>query len=208
MHTQLEFPGFDRSAEVFVPDTIEVDTRRLRDYLLYLAIFPRPEEAERLGAAAIDICRQLAPEEEPTPAGKLHLTLRVLGRYEAIIPQIDIDRAVAAAASVACPELPIVFDRVGSLQRSGKALVWHCDEATRTGFARLEGALMARLGRRPSNQEPHMTLLYQPGQTFAQQAIDPLRWTATRFALILSHRGLGHHQWIGEWALGGKATAS
>lgn len=208
MHTQLELPGFDRSAEVFVPDTIEVDTRRLRDYLLYLAIFPGPEDAERLGRAAEDICRQLAPEEEPTPADKLHVTLRVLGRYEAVIPQVDIDRALAAGARVACPELPFVFDRVGNLERSGHALVWHCDPATRKACARLEQALTASLGPRPANQEPHMTLIYQPEQRCAMQAIEPLHWTATRFALILSHRGLGHHQWIGEWALTGEATTS
>ena len=72
----------------------------------------------------------------------------------------------------------------------------------------LEDALVARLGGRPPNHEPHMTLVYQPEQTFAQQTIEPLRWTATRFALVLSQRGLGHHQWIGEWTLTGKAAAS
>jgi RNA 2',3'-cyclic 3'-phosphodiesterase len=207
MPTQLELAGFGRSAEVFVPEAIEVDTRRLRDYLLYLAIFPRPEEAEHLSRAAADICRKLVPEEEPTPAEKLHVTLRVLGRYDTFVPQVDIDRALAAGANVACPELPFVFDRVGSLERGGHALVWHCDATTRIAFARLEQALATSLGHRPSNQEPHMTLVYQPEQTFALRAIEPLHWTATRFALILSHRGLGHHQWIGEWALNAKAAS-
>jgi 2'-5' RNA ligase len=36
----------------------------------------------------------------------------------------------------------------------------------------------------------------------AEHPIQPIRWTATRFALILSHAGLGHHQWIKEWNLG------
>jgi RNA 2',3'-cyclic 3'-phosphodiesterase len=152
----------------------------------------------------VDICHAHALPGPPTRADRLHVTLRILGRYEdAAIPQIDIDRALAAAASVACPELPITFDKVGCLERGGNAFVWHCDAASRTAFARLEHALLVRLGRRPSNREPHMTLLYSPPRAVVPLPIEPLHWTATRFALILSHRGLGHHQWIGEWALGG-----
>jgi RNA 2',3'-cyclic 3'-phosphodiesterase len=204
MFTQLDLPGFEKSADVFVPDTVEVADRRLADYLLFFAIFPAPDVAERLSSAAVDICRVHALPGPPTRADRLHITLRVLGRYEdAAIPQIDINRALAAAANVACPELPITFDKVGCLERGGNAFVWHCDAASRTAFARLEQALLVRLGRRPSNREPHMTLLYSPPRAVAPLPIEPLRWTATRFALILSHRGLGHHQWIGEWKLGG-----
>jgi RNA 2',3'-cyclic 3'-phosphodiesterase len=204
MFTQLDLPGFEKSADVFVPDTIEVADRRLADYLLFFAIFPAPDVAERLSSAAVDICHAHALPGPPTRADRLHITLRILGRYEdAAIPQIDIDRALAAAANVACPELPVTFDKVGCLERGGNAFVWHCDAASRTAFARLEQALLVRLGHRPSNREPHMTLLYSPPRAVAPLPIEPLRWTATRFALILSHRGLGHHQWIGEWALGG-----
>lgn len=207
MHTQLDLPGFGKSADVFVPDAIDAGDQRLSDYLLFLAIFPKPDDAERLASAAVDICRAHALPGTPTQADRLHVTLRILGRYEdGAIPQIDIDRAVTAAAGVVCPELPIVFDRVGSLERGGNAFVWHCDAASRAAFARLEQALLVRLGKRPLNREPHMTLLYSPPRAVAPLPIEPLRWTATRFALILSHRGLHHHQWIGEWALGGQAA--
>lgn len=205
MFTQLDLPGFEKSADVFMPDTVDdVADRHLSDYLLFFAIFPEPAVAERLASAAANICRVHAMPGTPTQAGRLHVTLRILGRYEdAAIPQVDIDRALAAAASVVCPELPITFDKVGCLERGGNAFVWHCDVASRAGFARLEQALRVRLGRRPSNREPHMTLLYSPPRAVAPLPIEPLRWTATRFALILSHRGLHHHQWIGEWKLGG-----
>jgi 2'-5' RNA ligase len=207
MCTQLDLPGFEKSADVFVPDAVDTGDRRLSDYLLFLAIFPRPDEALRLAGAAENICRVHAMPGTPTRADRLHITLRILGRYaDAAIPQIDVDRAVAAASNVVCPELPITFDRVGSLERGGNAFVWHCDAASRVAFARLEQALLVRLGRRPSNREPHMTLLYNPPRTVASLPIDALQWTATRFALILSHRGLHHHQWIGEWMLGERAT--
>jgi 2'-5' RNA ligase len=207
MYGQLDLPGFEKSADVFVPDTVDATDRRLSDYLLFLAIFPKPDDAERLANAAVDVCHAHALPGPPTQADRLHVTLRILGRYEdPAIPKIDVDRAVAAASSVACPELPIVFDRVGCLERGGNAFVWHCDAASRAAFARLEQALLNRLGRRPSNREPHMTLLYSPPRAVTPLPIEPLRWTATRFALILSHRGLHHHQWIGEWALGERAA--
>jgi hypothetical protein len=124
MSTQLDLPGFETSADVFLPDTIEVADRRLSDYLLFFAIFPTPDIAERLSIAAVDLCHAHALPGPPTRADRLHITLRILGRYEdAAIPQVDIDRAMAAAANVACPALPITFDKAGCLERGGNAFV-------------------------------------------------------------------------------------
>ena len=46
-----------------------------------------------------------------------------------------------------------------------------------------------------------MTLMYDDKHHSAEHPIEPIHWTATHFALILSHVGLGHHQRIAEWAL-------
>lgn len=43
------------------------------------------------------------------------------------------------------------------------------------------------------SRTPHMTLLYD-SQAIAEVRIEPICWKATRFALILSLVGLGHHQ--------------
>ncbi|MDP3820179.1 MAG: hypothetical protein Q8R33_01775 [Burkholderiales bacterium] len=45
-----------------------------------------------------------------------------------------------------------------------------------------------------------MTMLYDRHH-ITQHVTEPICWTATRFALILSHVGIGHHQRIAQWAL-------
>jgi hypothetical protein len=45
-----------------------------------------------------------------------------------------------------------------------------------------------------------MTLLYDKRQV-AVQTIQPVRWAANRFVLILSHVGLTHHQRSGTWVM-------
>ncbi len=45
-----------------------------------------------------------------------------------------------------------------------------------------------------------MTMLYDP-LVILEHSVEPIGWTATRFALILSHHGLGHHEWLGQWQL-------
>ena len=60
----------------------------------------------------------------------------------------------------------------------------------------------AGLQSEPS-RTPHMTMLYDR-RHIAEHAIEPIPWTATRFALIVSHVGLAHHQLIDQWVLAGR----
>jgi 2'-5' RNA ligase len=79
-----------------------------------------------------------------------------------------------------------------------------CNPDGDAAIARLRQSLavaLRRTGLHPdASRTPHMTMLYDPRHV-AQHAIEPICWTATRFALILSHVGLGHHQWVAEWPL-------
>lgn len=124
------------------------------------------------------------------------------------IPQAVVDGAVAALGGMRCPSIPIVFDRANCVGRGGEreqaACVWRCDAATASAVAQLRRLLAVRLRRvdlRPKpSSNPHMTMLYD-SRVVPEHSIDPLRWTATRFALILSHQGCTHHEWLGEWPL-------
>lgn len=72
-------------------------------------------------------------------------------------------------------------------------------------MAKLQQALSLALRRagllqaNPTNT-PNMTMLYDQ-RVVPAHAIQPLRWKATRFALILSHQGRTHHEWIAQWQL-------
>ncbi len=128
---------------------------------------------------------------------------RLLGYnlFLAIVPQ-------AAADGIACPPLPIVFDRACSFRNladpDNNAFVLRCDARSDATVARLRQTLALALRRsglhpKPSST-PHMTMLYDQ-QVIPEHPIEPICWTATRFALILSHRGLRHHEWLGHWQL-------
>jgi 2'-5' RNA ligase len=82
--------------------------------------------------------------------------------------------------------------------------VLFCDSDSDAQVAQLRQALAVSLRRNGLHpvptKAPHMTLVYDR-QVVAEQQIGPFSWEAGRFALILSHVGLTHHQWLGEWQL-------
>jgi 2'-5' RNA ligase len=134
--------------------------------------------------------------------------LHAIAAFKHTIPVQVIDAAKAAAAGSTCPPLPIVFDRASSFNRHGKpggnAFVPRCDARSDAAVARLRqtlGLALRRGGLRPEpSSTPHVTMLYDP-RVIHEPPIEPICWTATRFTLILSHQGLGHHEWLGDWQL-------
>jgi RNA 2',3'-cyclic 3'-phosphodiesterase len=203
MPEQLSLPGLDATAPPFRPDAIRPQGRKLLGYTLFLAIFPSPDDAHRLALAAADLRSQHGLGGTVLPPERLHLSLHALAGFIDTIPQAVVDAAVAASASVACRPLPIVFDQVLSFTDSN-AFVWRCNPRSDAAVARLRQSLalaLRRAGLHPEpSRAPHMTMLYDPHHV-TQHAIEPVCWTATRFALILSHVGIGHHQWIAQWRL-------
>ena len=204
MPKQLSLPGLDETAAPFRPDLIPSRGGKLKGYTLFLAIFPNPEDAHRLARVAADLHSQHALHGTPLAPGRLHITLHTIAGFIDTIPQATVDAAIAAATHVVCRRLPIVFDHVLSFTDSN-AFVMRCNPDSDAAVARLRQSLalpLRRAGLRPEpSGTPHMTLLYDPHH-ITQHAIEPICWTATRFALILSHVGIGHHQWIAEWTLG------
>lgn len=203
MPEQLSLPGLDATAPPFRPDAIPNRGGKLQGYTLFLAIFPRSEDAHRLARAAADLRSQHELDGKRLPPGRLHITLHAIAGVIDTIPQAVVDAAIAASSRVVCPPLPIVFDHVLSFTDSN-AFVLRCDPGSDAAIARLRQSLALALRRAGLHPEPsgtpHMTMLYDPHH-ISQHAIEPICWTATRFALILSHVGIGHHQWIAQWAL-------
>ncbi len=203
MPAQLSLPGLDETAPPFRPDAIRATGRNLLGYTLFLAILPQPEDARRFAQATADLRSRHQLNGTPLTYERLHITLHAIAGFVDTIPQAVVDAAIAASARVVCPPLPIVFDRVQSFADSN-AFVFRCDPGSDAAVARLRHSLALTLRRAGLHPEPsctpHMTLLYD-SQHVIQQEIERICWTATRFALILSHVGIGHHQRIAEWRL-------
>lgn len=134
---------------------------------------------------------------------RLHVTLHDIAHFRYTLPQTVIDATKAAAASVSCPPLPLVYDRALSFSHNN-AFVLRCDRKSDVAVARLRNPLKTALQHAGLHPEPsgtpHMTLLYD-ARHIAEHSITPISWVATRFALIVSHVGLTHHQWLAEWPL-------
>ncbi|WIT13970.1 2'-5' RNA ligase family protein [Paucibacter sediminis] len=204
MAEQLSLPGLEPARTgLFRPEVINSWRGEPEGYTLFLALFPQPEDAQQIARAAAALRGRHGLTSACLPAERLHITLHAVARFRELIPQAPIDAARAAAARVSCTSLPIVFDHAMSFPPS-KAFVLRCDASSAAGIARLRQLLaleLRRFGLRPdASSTPHMTMLYQPGFV-AEHSIAPIDWIATRYALILSHKGITHHQWLGEWAM-------
>lgn len=210
MSAQMSLTGLDVPETLFHPEAVDDPAGRLRGYTMFFAIVPQADDAQRLARAAAGLHTTQGLRGKCLPADKLHVTLVDLGSFAQALPQRQVDAAMAAAASVSCPPLPLVFDRVlsfGNPRAAGRAsaCVLRGDADSDQAVARLRQALESackRSGLKPrASPTPHMTVCYDT-RVIAEQPIEPVCWTATRFALIVSHVGLGHHQWLGQWRLG------
>lgn len=203
MPEQLSLPGLDATAPPFRPETISSRGGTLRGYTLFLAIFRDSNDALRLARAAADLRSQHELNDTLLLPGRLHITLHTLARFDDTIPQAVVDPAIAASAGVVRSPFPLVFDHVSSFA-DNNAFAFRCNARSEAAVARQRQSLalgLRRAGLHPeASRTPHMTMLYDAHHT-TRHPIEPVGWAATRFALIVSHIGLGHHQWIGQWAL-------
>lgn len=207
---QPSLPGFGQDRPLlFMPSapTDGAGRRRgsLLGYGLWMALFPGPEDTRRIANAGAALRAQHGLDEALLPPDRLHVTLLALAGGINPPPQVVVDATVAAAALVACAPLTVDFDRALTFAPSN-AFVLRCTAHSDEAIARLRNMLAWTLRRRhlrPTlSATPHMTLLYG-SRHVDETPIAPICWTATRFALILSHVGTGHHEWIGQWDLRG-----
>jgi 2'-5' RNA ligase len=205
---QMSLLGLDAAPALFEPEVIRGRPGQLLGYSLFFAILPPPELAQRVDLLGAELRRQHGLQGRCLRAQHRHVSLHAVAGFKHAIPMQTIDAARAAAAGIACPPLPIVFDRAHSFSNrnhpDANAFVLRCDARSDAAVARLRQALalaLRRSGLDPApSSTPHMTMLYDQ-QVIPEHPVEPICWTATRFALILSHQGLGHHEWLGHWEL-------
>jgi 2'-5' RNA ligase len=202
MPQQLSLPGLQAPAEQFGPD-LPAQPGRSQRYKLFFGLFLPPREAQRLADGVSALCLHNGLIGEPITVDRLHITLHVVDDLHDTIPLVMIDAARAAASTVDCPSLHIAFDQVLSFQPN-QAFVLRCDARSDAAIARLRKTLtlaLRRVGLRTApSRTPHMTMQYG-ARCIPARHIEPLRWTAREFALVLSHTQRTHHQWIDRWPL-------
>lgn len=202
---QMSLLDSDGPAPQFYPDTLGSGAGPLRGYGLFFAIAAEPKSFE-------DPARQLLRDHGldrdgmAISADRWHISLHEIAEFPDTIAQAVVDAAIAAASRVSCPPLRLTFDHALSFQHN-HAFVLRCDPASDAAIARLRKLLKAELvrhGIRPkSSDTPHITLAYDHDRLIPRHPVPPIHWTATHFALILSHVGRTHHQRIAQWALTG-----
>ena len=173
---------------------------------LFFAIFPDPEAAARIAQLADQLCAENGVVGRPLKAGRLHVTLDFLGNY-AGLPQDIIAMASAAAATVAMPGFEVAFDRVASFpgNRRSQPLVLLGNDGVvaltalqRTLRQALDAAGLPAASK--GGYKPHVTVLYGK-RGLAEQAVEPVGWTAREFALVHSRIGLRQYATLGRWSL-------
>jgi 2'-5' RNA ligase len=205
---QLNLLGPDTERPPFQPERLP-GGHRAAGYNLFVAVVPGPEAAGLIGARADGLRRQHGLDGPLIGAERLHISLHALGGFTDTVPGDVVDAAMAACAGIACSPMPVVFDHAASFPDAGLSgknpFVLQCDAGSAAALRTLRqplGRALRSVGLHPQpSSTPHMTLLYDRAMV-SRRSIDPICWSATRFALILSHVGLGHHQWIGQWRLG------
>lgn len=211
MPLQTSLPGFEVPAGSLDVDDVQPHRGAVAAYTLFLAIFPDDDEARDIAERTRLLLRRHGFKGAPLPPQRLHVTLHALGQFDARlpVPLAVIDAARAAARGVASPPLSITFDKVTSFDRpqTMKPFVLLANVGSSASIGLLRHSLHAaleRVGLRPkASDTPHMTLAYDRCSVLKQE-IDPLCWTARRYALVLSHVGAGHHQWVDQWPLSGR----
>jgi RNA 2',3'-cyclic 3'-phosphodiesterase len=202
MSQQLSLPGLQGTTDHFDLD-IPAQRGRPQHYKMFFGLFLPPSNAQHLANDASALCLQHGLIGECLAAERLHITLHVVCDLRDTVPLAVVDAARIAAATVDCASLHITFDQALSFRPNG-AFVLRCDARSDATIARLRQMLslaLRRVGLRTEpSRTPHMTLLYS-GRFVPAKHIQPIEWTAREFALVLSHTGQTHHQWIDRWPL-------
>lgn len=174
---------------------------------LFFALMPPPAVAEEVNRAAVQLRNTHGLTGNLIGADRLHVSLHAVAPD---VSPLTVDAARFIGARVDAPRFEVVFDRVQSfdIHRAGTnpVVLWHSDHRSLTDLHRLHKLLHLEVRRAglplPANHgfNPHMTLLYDR-KLVPAQAIEPVRWTATEFALIDSHVGDGYYECLGTWPL-------
>ena len=163
---------------------------------LFFALWPDAAAADALQRLAADVV--VVAGGRARPAGKIHLTLAVLGDVE------DLAGAQDAAAAIRAAPFDVRLDCVGSFRRArvSWAGMLRPDAALVEMQAELENQLRQRgfaLEARPFT--PHVTLARKADRPLPRAAIAPIEWKALELTLVRSMPGTGEYAVLEGWKL-------
>lgn len=131
---------------------------------------------------------------------RLHMTLAITNDYPQL-PLAAVEGMLSIGSSLAASPVPLRLDQLsggrGSVALRPIRRITTLTELTATLGRRVAAAGLLRSRWRCN---PHVTLLYRPGEAFTR-VIDPICWTATDVVLIHSIVGAHQHIELGRWPL-------
>ena len=174
---------------------------------LFFAIFPDPAVAKRVASLALQQRFGHGLRGRPLDISRFHVTLHHIGDYEGPPPSDIVDKACAAAASIAALPFDVGFDRVMSFDRKARAnpFVLRADANVAAVMA-FQKAVVAAVNRAPFGRPaersftPHMTLLYDE-LSVPPQTVETIHWTVRELVLVHSLLGKTVHKHLGCWPL-------
>lgn len=192
MPAQISLDGFEAPASL---------TDRL-----FFALFPEANAADQIARVASGLRSQHGLKAQPLQTERFHVTLHHLGDYAGLRADI-VSAAEEAASRVEAPPFDVTFDRAMTFAgrpnkrpfvlRGDEGLLSLCALQQQLGAA-LKKTILGRWAQ--GNFTPHVTLLYDD-RLIAEQAIEPVSWTAREFVLVHSLIGQTRHIVLGRWPL-------
>lgn len=194
MNAQPSLPGFDPAPR--------------REDRLFLAVFPDAETAARIEQLAQALKARHGLKGKLLEAHRLHITLHHLGDHAGLPPDLVRQaREAAASAAAAASSFEVTFDRAMSFeQRVNRPFVLRggAGLGALVAFQQSLGLALAKSGAGrwvDARFTPHVTLLYDD-RGVAEEAVEPMRWTAREIVLVHSLIGKHVHLPLGRWPLG------
>ena len=174
---------------------------------LFFALRPPPAAVAAIHAVAASLRDTRAIAGRWTNADKYHVTLQFLGTHPGVPPPL-VAAALQAGAGLVHAPCEVALDRVWHFHGGRQApCVLLADAASHAALQDLYAALGAALRAHDVSIDqrrdyaPHMTLAYGAMHAAAPVAIEPIRWRAREFTLMLSHVGSGRHEQLARWPL-------
>src|SRR5947209_7386993 len=175
------------------------------NHRLFFALQPPAVIADRIAHAAQSAATRRVVRS--TSPAKYHLTLHFLGNH-AGAPLEIIDRAAAAAGSLASYRFELTLDRIDRFPgRAQSPWIARCSsdaEPCLLALRRSLGDSLARAGLGHLLEErftPHVTIAYGPPADSMPIAIAPIVWPVSDFALMQSRPGQAQYDQLGHWRL-------
>lgn len=163
---------------------------------LFFAVLPDAQACAQIQQLAQGLRAQHQLQGRVLDAGRLHVSLEVLGDYPDM-PHALIARAGAAAAAVSMAPFRVSFNQAlsfsGKARSAGRRAFVLTGGDGVAGLAQLHQTLTramhgAGLVHTSASITPHLTMLYD-GASVAPQPVDAVEWTVREFVLV--HSAIG-----------------